>query len=184
MLANEDKYAYLKGNHEQLFVDAALEIKDIMADELLSSTDFSTLFEEYATFHNISLHVYNGGRSTLKAWLRDGAPMNIIDRLARLPVKKAHDGYMMCHSGCHNKEWMNAWSQKDDVYIWNRSHFKEKWDGVKPLIHGHTPVQVLADDKSREEIYQYNNKVDIDICTAYSGKAALYCLDNNTVVYF
>jgi hypothetical protein len=80
-------------------------------------------------------------------------------------------------------------------YLWDRRHFFRKWTISKQIymVHGHTPVQYLRRelnvanewydkpliDEKVVEITKYSDghKIDIDLGSFNSGKAALFNLD-------
>lgn len=156
---------YLKGNHEQMFVDAARQMNK------------NNLCEDYPETNDIDLHKCNGGKDTIHAWLKDNLPMDIIDKLDSLPEKAEYinkDGIkiVMTHSGGLEDR------------LWDRNHFtypiKEK---NTIIVHGHTPIPYLPFLKNEENLeapywYADNTKVDIDCGCFISDMIVLLNLDN------
>jgi hypothetical protein len=80
-------------------------------------------------------------------------------------------------------------------YLWDRRHFHRKWviDENTYLVHGHTGVKYLRHqlnianefyrkpllDEEAIEVTEYSDghKIDIDLTSFYSNKAALFNLD-------
>lgn len=161
---------YLKGNHEQMFVDAARQMNK------------NRFCEDYPETNDIDLHRCNGGKDTIHAWLKDNLPMDIIDKLDNLPEKAEYinkDGIkiVMTHSG-----------GLEDC-LWDRNHFtypiKEK---NTIIVHGHTPIPYLPFLKNEENIeapcwYADNTKVDIDCGCFVSDITVLLNLDNFQAIY-
>ena len=87
---------------------------------------------------------------------------------------------MLCHSG----------SKKD--WLWDRSHFYKNEELPEGLIiiHGHTPVNYMTTmanlPYANGKVYWHNKhqKLNIDLETASSNKAALINLDTLEPIYF
>ena len=96
-LLNDERFIYLKGNHEDLFVRAAKAFKTYMKMERLTSEEVAANpYEHIMTCHynwDVNLHIQNGGLKTLMDWAADGAPLNIIEKLNALPehMELPHD---------------------------------------------------------------------------------------------
>ena len=169
-ILDDDRFIYLKGNHEDMFVKAMLDFKHIWSEEntkipaSCSPEKAHDLIMENSFYDNISLHLYNGGLPTLMSWIRDGAPGNLILELNSLPEAAAlniNDTlFELTHAG-HRID-------NSDSPIWSREHFDEKWEnGI--MIHGHTPIRSLMKhiiinppSTCRPAFYQDGTKIDID----------------------
>lgn len=186
MLTNEN-ILYIKGNHEDMFVNAARVIMANLIDagrpmsEWRNETGIRDLI--YGAYYNedVNIHLNNGGFTTLYKWLEDGAPMafvNAIDKLPTCAEVVSNNGvkYTFCHAGTLNVD-------KDDIdsRLWSRDHFFEKWnDGI--LVHGHTPCQHLVRKIGerkhtiiRPVWYANNTKLDMD--TGCFSTNTIYLMD-------
>lgn len=169
-LLADDRFIYMKGNHEDLFVRAAKALKQCWAEEgytqgeIMSDPCLYVMMYQY--YDDVALHIQNGGLDTLIAWVADGCPLNIIGKLDRLPkhIILPHEiwgSLDLSHAG-------HLIDESDDL-IWSREHFHEKWEGGR-MIHGHTPVRslvkyVLLDspaNTARPAFYQEGTKIDLD----------------------
>ncbi len=168
---------YLKGNHEDMFVDAAKKYL-ITKSEVCEPSDI----DDYAAAYN--LLAWNGGLTTHNDWKDDGCPVGIIQQLNRLPLYFSEGKFDFCHSGCMKSQWEHRDEVSQNIFIWNRSHFPCDWFEGRTLIHGHTITQSLTCYRNfNHEIVRYNNKIDIDIGTAICNKIAVYDIMTDEVVY-
>ena len=186
-LLNDERFIYLKGNHEDLFVRAAKAFKTYMKMERLTSEEVAANpYEHIMTCHynwDVSLHIQNGGLKTLMDWAADGAPLNIIEKLNALPehMELPHDVWGkldLSHAG-HLMD-------NSDSFIWSREHFQEEFEGGR-MIHGHTTVRSLRKyvweissnpATCRPAFYANGTKVDID--TACFSSDTITLLNLNT----
>ena len=186
-LLNDERFIYLKGNHEDLFVRAAKAFKTYMKMERLTSEEVAANpYEHIMTCHynwDVSLHIQNGGLKTLMDWAADGAPLNIIEKLNALPehMELPHDVWGkldLSHAG-HLMD-------NSDSLIWSREHFQEDFEGGR-MIHGHTTVRSLrkyvweissSPATCRPAFYANGTKVDID--TACFSSDTITLLNLNT----
>lgn len=186
-LLNDERFIYLKGNHEDLFVRAAKAFKTYMKMERLTSEEVAANpYEHIMTCHynwDVNLHIQNGGLKTLMDWAADGAPLNIIEKLNALPehMELPHDVWGkldLSHAG-HLMD-------NSDSLIWSREHFQEDFEGGR-MIHGHTPVRSLRKyvweissnpATCRPAFYANGTKVDID--TACFSSDTITLLNLNT----
>lgn len=158
---------YIKGNHEELFVNTAWDI--------IQCSYWTTA---------VDCHIVNGGTPTIIKWIEDGKPTDILNQLKNLPeyIEYKNDKYniLLCHSG----------SKKD--WLWDRSHFYKNEELPEGLIiiHGHTPVNYMTTmanlPYANGKVYWHNKhqKLNIDLETASSNKAALINLDTLEPIYF
>ena len=116
----------------------------------------------------------------------------------------------LSHSGYNpwelEKERLRGTKEKD-IYTWDRKHINTDWYYAKQLyseqfdfdnsyiIHGHTPVQKWSGWKDeyinnldlydpRIMVYDDGHKVNIDLCSVESNRAALFNLETFKEVYF
>ena len=172
----DERFVYLKGNHEQMLIDAADQ------------------YNMYGDYYSDDYYILasNGGEQTFLDWAYSMYRMEWINKLKELPtqatyknaqdqiVRLSHAGYT---PGKNKYEW-------DEDLIWDRKHFTDEWDEENYpdsiIVHGHTPtLHVDADlnkayDRNMElGAYWYcnNHKVCIDNGTFATGYATLLDLD-------
>lgn len=180
-LIKDKRVQYIKGNHEDMLVNA------------FYNSDFF-------------LVALNGGNSTIKDFekLSDDSSLRLIHKLENLPKEIEYinpDGIriIMNHSGYNQKQ--PILNKKEDPYIWNRSQITCPWKGDNKtlIVHGHTPtpflIQKLNETGNFFEVpkdvkdisvinYCNGHKLDIDLGSFETGKAALLDLDTLKVQYF
>jgi hypothetical protein len=182
MIYEDPQFVYLKGNHEDMLVDA---IRAYMKNPDYPSKEYKLLKQ-------------NGGQCTFESWWKDGADGEWADKLDKLPVHLEYtnkDGklILMSHAG------YTPWTDPDDAtkiiipdefeLVWNRDHFYDNWNEECSqnciIVHGHTTIPSLAKrlcDK-REELkhgaywYENDRKVCLDNWSAFSDVVCLLNLD-------
>lgn len=204
-LLTDNRVIYLKGNHEQFFIQCMLNI--------------------YKTNHvggeNGLWYYQNGGEPTVDAFIDKKKYTveqikNIVNIVSELPTvctyrNKKGNNIILEHSG------YTPWEESHHHDpLWDRSHFNDLYNqkGANTyIIHGHTPVQYLQFyygyidcpkmttefaalkraflyDESmgdwKPSILHYCNghKIDIDMCTITSNRIALLDLDTFEEIYF
>lgn len=190
LLANP-QVTYLKGNHEDMFVQAARSI--------IAHDDDMTMLKIPAVYNVI----YNGGWPTLKAWLEDGKPIDIINKIDDLPYCCTFENIDFCHAGgqykvftrikeaAYNDEYIN---KNDETHVlWDRNCIGIAWAPDRICVHGHTPTTYLpakyyCADKSLANAHPCaytgklddrltGRKIDMDTGACASGRAyVLNCL--------
>lgn len=199
LLDHSDKFVYIKGNHEDLFVQAMKEYLSVCEEEGYTPMEYATRCGDVVDImmggSDMMLHYRNGGEPTFASWVKAGCPRKYIKLLSELPVFEGleiMDGdaeevtriYDFCHAGCKMQEW-NA--EDEEAAIWSRDHFFQKWngetDGVKHiLVHGHTPVCHMPMTFRKEngvkatQALRYNEgtKIDLDCACFHYGCLNLY----------
>lgn len=141
---------YLKGNHEDMFVKAAYQIRQHIVDGDFQPEQFQSIAPEFMysdTFgdEDIALSLYNGGLSTLTSWINDGMDMKFIQAIQNLPTHYSIAQYDFCHAGCACEIFERGiWSPNEEYdVLWCRTHFNFAWTPERMLIHGHTPVGAM-----------------------------------------
>ncbi len=188
-LLADPKVIYLKGNHEDLLVNA---------------------LNNYPKKSNLPLWFQNGGEPTYKAFCEDNnieEKLEIIKQLKELPFCASYTNnkgtfIFLCHAGCDGDDidFLDEYRA-----IWDRSHFitADTWygDDNTIVIHGHTPIELMLREQkftrkrcSKEiEIPDYidgaywyakGHKVCIDMGTPWENKALLLNLDTFAEVIF
>ena len=161
---NDPRVIYLKGNHEDMLVNA---MEDYLAYEVMNNA--------------FSLLVYNGGYETFSDWMAEGAEqVNWKIKLKKLPLEAAYtnkDGitFKMTHSGCEDK-------------LWGRN-FTECIEKDKVILHGHTPNEYLAVELGETWIdgvlwYYNDHKCCLDCGTIHSKTTVLLNLDTCEEIIF
>lgn len=184
---------YLKGNHEDMAVDALYDLNEIIVPHGDSSLWFS-----------------NGGYETYEslADLSQEEQLEYAYFFKNLPLEYKYTNAMgekviLTHAGFT--------PQKRGDLLWDRSSFHDIWPPVykdTKIIHGHTPVQYLEfwfgynghhiyGSLDMDEVYNKwdshaiwycgGHKCDIDLgtaATAATGKTMLLDLDTWEEIYF
>ena len=205
-LLTDNRVIYLKGNHEQFFIQYMLNI--------------------YKTNHvggeNGLWYYQNGGEHTVDAFIdekkyTEEQIKNLVNIVSELPTvctykNKKGNNIILEHSGY--TPWEETHRRHDP--LWDRNHFDDLYNqkGANTyVIHGHTPVQYLQFyygyngrpqmttefaelkraflyDESmgdwKPSILHYCNghKIDVDMCTITSNRVALLDLDTFEEFYF
>lgn len=197
LLANP-QVVYLKGNHEDMFVQAAREIKEKFNFEGADRDRVQTVLSACKAFNYkyaaIQDSLYNGGMPTLLDWIMDGMPMSLIERIEKLPRTFSYEDKDFCHSGgiyqtfqrvseCEYK--MTAPDSWDtDAIVWNRTALGIGWAPNRMVIFGHTPVPYLPGyiniQVEKVQPIKYaptsnpvyiGEKLDMDTGAVFTGKA-------------
>lgn len=186
----DERFVYLKGNHEDMFAKAGLSFFRVMDEENFTKTQMINLGKEacHGEFisEEFSLSLGNGSKPTIMAWLNDGAPINIIAKLNQLPVKYSYKHFDMCHAGRHMNE------EDDEKCLWNRGHFIASWFKDRVLIHGHTPISLMPRSILRNEkhytwtplFYNENEKINMDTGAVWTGRFFLFDMDTEEMIEF
>ena len=166
LLADPEHFKYIKGNHEDFFVKSARDILTDMHDLNILPKEYIEVLDAGRVSRAVDLHTcqQNGGMATIKSWLRDGAPVEIVNQVEALPLRMSWNMIDFCHAGCLREEWEN---NNADGMLWSRYHFAEKWFDDRLLIHGHTPVPSRW-SKDGPILYADDTKFDIDMGTFYT----------------
>jgi hypothetical protein len=179
---NDPQFIYIKGNHEDMLVDA---IKAYIRNPQCESREYKHLQR-------------NGGKKTIEDWWQDGQDVSWVDKLDNLPLHAEYKNangtlILMSHAG------YTPWSDPEDPgkiiipgeieLLWSRDHFYDNWNDECfqncIVVHGHTTIIHLANylRDQREEIehgayiYCDGHKICIDNLSAYSDVACLLNLD-------
>lgn len=175
---NDPQFIYLRGNHEDMFIAAALD-----SLKTRGKTD------------NITMLFQNGGAKTLSGFAKDGRPLEWLDKIMKLPTHAEYENengqiILMSHAGYTPKlEGENIILPCDDDLLWGRDHIFDEWDYESfedyIVVHGHTPTVYLASDLNYpdEEVplgplwYDNHHKVGIDNACYFTGAVCLLDLD-------
>lgn len=177
-LLADKRVRYIRGNHEEMLVDAA---------------------ETFDPF----LLLYNGGEKTYEDFMQMDYmdQQRLIDRLKILPnqleyINTKGQRIILNHSGStpesYDKWEKSLFKKGTNLYTWDRHHFHREWDGDDNtiVVHGHTPVphvitsidptgKIYGEQIEADEVFRYcdGHKIDLDICSALTKKIALFDLD-------
>ena len=178
---SDPQFVYIKGNHEQMLVDAMIEYEQ----------------NDERGGHNFSHLEHNGGSGTFYKWSQNKEEIRREwrSRLKKLPyvqeyVNESGIRIIMTHAG-----FTPAYNSEDEIVIpceedclWDRDHFKDPWPHQAKnvvIIHGHTPTIYLAEDVQvpKDELepgalwYAKNHKICLDSGCFFTGYATLLNLD-------
>ena len=206
-ILNDERFVYIKGNHEDLLCKAIGRMKP------------ENFNEDY--FHwNEAVHLWylNGGEVTYDTIIADNTisseeKYNIIHKLNNLPFcamyhnTKGQD-ILLSHAGCDDIDTAEQWNE--EKFIWDRNHlmFYDTWYGKnnEVIVHGHTPIELMIKEQQhnaewltekhmREGIagdhlvepqpwkgmgaywYAKNHKVNIDTGAVWNNHSVLLNLD-------
>ena len=201
-LLDNPKVLYLKGNHEDIFTRTAHELKTLFSFETADKEKIQKVlnacrhFDYKYAFIQDSLN--NGGLDTLTDWILDGMPMDLIERVERLPLTFSYENYDFCHA-CgnyrtfkevadkeYNNEKVEEWDA--DFLLWSRTSINVGWAPNRTCVFGHTPTPYLEDylDKFKWSedceitpvLYKQNTipemtgwKLDMDTGAVFTGRA-------------
>lgn len=194
---------YLKGNHEDMFVDSAREIKEQFNFENPDREDVKTILNSCMLFSYNCQHIrdslFNGGMDTLLDWIMEGKPMDLIERIDKLPYTFSYEHCDFCHAGGVYKTFNRAAeceykgepvdSYDREALIWNRSALEYGWTPGRICVFGHTPIPYLVQDLSLKNYfdkqirpikytgdlklnpYLTGEKIDMDTGAVFTGHA-------------
>ncbi|MFD1129039.1 metallophosphoesterase family protein [Paenibacillus sp. MER 78] len=158
----------LKGNHDQLFLDAMLLQED---DRWLKNGGYQTI-ESYMGVSYFEDHHFNkNAYKEAKAYIMEHYPQH-LEFLQSLPYYYETDTHLFVHAGI-NPFYADFKEQPEEDFIWIRELFHHHPTNLdKPVIFGHTPTVHLHETAS---IWFQEDKIGIDGACAY-GKQ-LNCLE-------
>ena len=184
-ILNNPQWLYLKGNHEDMLVEA------------IDGGDLSDA---------AWLCRYNGGRDTINELRADPDGMKILEQLRALPIYYFYHSdalgidFHCTHAGfTPNQNTTNVYEfRTEHDLIWDRRHLEMDGEGYEYyvpekyfnaiILHGHTPIDCMTDyydipgrwlGEPMHSPYQYSqdNKINIDAATYRSHEAFLLNLD-------
>jgi serine/threonine protein phosphatase 1 len=137
-----DELVCLRGNHEQMFVDASADMADIVLPNWMANGGTETL-ASYRVRHPADLPEDH------RAWL------------AARPVSFESEGRLFVHAGIRPGIALHL--QKDDDLLWIREPFLSSEEHHELLIvHGHTPTRSRKPDLRA-------NRLNIDTGAGWDG---------------
>ena len=175
----DKRIIYLKGNHEELLLDA---INTPNLDK-----------------YDLDIIEKNGGLKTLQDFkaLPQDEQEQLKKKLEELPIvtmwfhKNQTTQVLLSHAGMAMNE-VFTWEQEKHFknYLWGRHHIEEdSWNNlVFPniyIVHGHTPVQTIDPENGAKVLITCKeHKYNIDLGTPTSNKIALLNLETFEPIYF
>lgn len=158
---------YLKGNHEDMLVNA---------------------------MHGDTWLTYiNGGANTLDGWLCEGEDPEWTLRLDTLwdcyvYINENFQEVILCHSGFTPFDAKKSIFDLNIDMLWDRDHFFDTWpseDRFKNtiIVHGHTPIELMTEylpvypQRNKALWYCDGHKVNIDNGAVWNNVAIVLDLD-------
>ncbi len=203
MILADDHFFYIKGNHEDMFVNAARVLLPICKNTLDMDYDKAkhivrarsnmcqAVFDE-----DVYASVWNGGEDTLVKWILDGAKEDFINSIDNLHYTAQYKNIDFCHAGYFYDGFKNVFDIESHQsngsinsfitrgLIWDRTYLADSWKHNRIAVFGHTPTQYLE-----SIIYQkielskpkaWLNKIDMDTGMTFFGVG--YVLDVDTMI--
>lgn len=179
-LLADKRVIYLKGNHEEFFVDGGAD--------LIENPQASCW-----------LWRMNGGDPTISAFCKLDSLVQeaLVRKVNLLPyeveyINKNGVKIYMNHAG-----WVPGYKaiklpidKQQHEMVWNRDSLHRTLDDAV-IVHGHTPVMSIGKyhvekPHSNTQIFKYANskRIDIDLCSAFTDTVALLDLDTFEPIYF
>ena len=180
-LAKDEQVTYLKGNHEDMLVQAIREAINGDMDG------------RWGCKHQ-RLLASNGGMYTLEDALQEDDAIMWSVYLNKLPTNTMYtntngQNIFLSHAGCTYA--MEDTIPKDNELLWDRMHFYDnpKFCGDVIAVHGHTPIDYLAEEIGvpiPEGALKYadGKKYCIDAGSFFTGQAILLNLDTFESIVF
>ena len=191
-LLADPRVMYIKGNHEQLLLDAIGNCSPETFDP-----------DDFHWDNAMNNWFMNGGGSTYNSFLADPDRFNVIRELKNLPFIACYyninnENIYLVHAGCNAHDINNL---NEDDAIWDRFHYRfNRWDGDdnEVIVHGHTPIPLMVQEQdeianffSDEELpirngdmiepgaywYAGGHKVNIDCGCVFTDVCVLLNLD-------
>lgn len=167
-LLDNPQVVYLKGNHEDMLTRAMRELKSQFSFASRTREDIRTVLNACRHFdykyEGIQNSLHNGSMDTLLDWIEDGMPMEICERLEKLPLTLSTELCDFCHSGSIYKAFKEIAEKEyygkpipewDTSYVlWSRNSLDAPWVPGRTAVFGHTPVPFLPD-------YVHDMKLDM-----------------------
>lgn len=145
---------FLRGNHEQMFLD---------------------FLKEPSQTHDF---LHNGGWKTLENFKKEDGGWDIPDKYIEFlnSTQYLHiiDDYFFCHAGVPNKQLKNIKEEDLEKLLWSRDEFlNNEMDWESKIIHGHTPTK---------EVEFKDNRINIDTGCVFGGKLTCLVLPSEELI--
>lgn len=175
-VATDLQFIYLKGNHEDMLVNAAKEV---------------FMFDNQPYTHAQRVLAANGGMETLEGLMAEENSQGWVNYLKDLPYTTCYlntqgQKIFLSHAGV--TFWKDDGEEvkfKGEDLLWDRLHIYDNADLMRDditVVHGHTPMKYVASDLNiplTAEALKYANgkKYCIDAGTCFNGLSILLNLD-------
>lgn len=164
-------WVVLKGNHEDMLIDALKETHPVYGDYYMWFEQGG--FETKKSYMK-ELNAYEMSIASLQ----DEMPQEHLDFMASLPLFFQDDDYIYVHGGI--KPGLQPWETEPFDLLWLRDEFiYSDYDWGKKVIFGHTTATIRKDDKIVGfKTIRMDNKIGIDtaICSP-SGTGKLTAIE-------
>jgi len=160
-LLDNPRVIYLKGNHEDMFVKAAREIKSLrlFTKNITREKVRDGLWEAFyfgRNVDNITLALGNGGINTLVDWVMDGMDIEFVERIEKLRLTCSIGKFDFCHAAGNPNVYVSVCEPEfykerkvteteKSFLLWDRSNFHIGWTAGRNVFFGHTPIVYLND---------------------------------------
>ena len=155
-IMTDDRFILIKGNHEQMMIDAIADAE-----------------EGYMDFQ---LWYMNGGYETHKELMEYPIEQQreIISYCKKRPIKAVYWDKVLTHAGFHPE----VSPECEEQFLWDRSHIDYKRDFEGYIVHGHTPTSYIQGGKLGVPLsYCGGKKFALDTAACKTGKLAMLDLD-------
>lgn len=147
----EDTWIYLKGNHEDLMINACYQTNDVAAVNWMN----------------------NGGMETAASYGEAGIGRAHVEWMNSLPFYHETENHIFVHAGF--MPFIELENQQESVCIWIRNRFFDApmgrgFEGWKYIVHGHTP-------RGGPDIQPWRVNLDTGACFGGALTAALFDRD-------
>jgi serine/threonine protein phosphatase 1 len=163
MKKQSEKFICLMGNHENMFLNAMVDDRDM------------------------SYYIYpdNGGHETLKSY-GFAVDTDHLLWLSGLPFMHEDEHRVYVHAGID--PWVELKDQQPEVCMWIRDKFLRA-DGAsfqKHVVHGHTPYHHGKQDVIKPELLPHRTNLDTGVCFGGLLTAAVFddSIPNGPITYF
>ena len=197
-MLNDPRVTYIKGNHEQFAIDFLRATKDV---ELLTDVSYNTMTLWSENGGTQTINDIWSDLTQEEAWQLYLCLKNLPEKLE---VTVNGTTFLLSHAGYTPRYLARDLATDKQVLLWNREHFMDAWEDGEDtiMLHGHTPVGYLEKldwigegsisfnnhafitdvmtKKFEPIVYADGHKIDLDLCSAFSNRAALYCLETKT----
>ena len=173
-LLNNPQVVYLKGNHEDMLTKAMRELKELFNFENRDRAECREVLNACRYFDYKYAHIQdtlaNGGMDTLLDWIEDGTPMEVCERLEKLPLTFVYNNVDFCHTTPiyklfkevndleYEEKPVKEWDATS--LLWSRVCLDSCWAPKRLAIFGHTPVPFLPDYVTDMKL-QFNEMKDV-----------------------
>ncbi|MEG0255980.1 MAG: metallophosphoesterase family protein [Vagococcus sp.] len=174
-LVKEMEAIYLRGNHEQLFLDFLRDPENRYSNYLLNGGGETI----ECLLHQGALDEYSPTEMSLMIQTRY---KELILFLETLPYYFEWEQYICVHAGVNLSlpSWKNT-SKRDFLWIRNEFHTMSNKTG-KVIIFGHTPTMYLYKEMDATKLWLSDDKIGLDGGGVYGGSIHGVILDKKRII--